>query len=250
MCVYSRDEVKQAEMRASINDQRVRYFIGCVRDPQRLRRAMEGCDVVVHAAALKRIEVGHYCPDEMVKTNIGGAMNVIDAAMSAGVYRVVALSTDKAFQPVSPYGQTKALAESLFLNANNMRGRSGPRFAVCRYGNIVNSRGSVIPKWRKRLLNAETIQITDPRCTRFWMRLDQAVQLVLDTAAAMPSAPAIPELPAYELGDLAEAMGVRDAEIIGLPAWEKRHESMDEGKCSETARRMTVDELREELLRV
>src|SRR5262249_49953194 len=159
-------------------DERLRFFVGDVRDLPRLRRAMEGVDLVVHAAALKRVEVGHYNPDEMVKTNVWGAMNVIDAATSAGVAKVVALSTDKSSEPVSPYGQTKALAESLFLNANHMRGENGPKFAVVRYGNVVGSTGSVIPLWRAFLKFGRELTITDPDATRFWMTRDQAIDLV------------------------------------------------------------------------
>ena len=248
VCVYSRDEVKQAEMRASINDQRVRYFIGCVRDLQRLRRAMEGCDVVVHAAALKRVEVCEYDPAEVVKTNVGGAMNVIDAATSAGVRKVVGLSTDKACDPINAYGASKLLAEKLFLAANNARGATGPRFSCCRYGNVAGSTGSVIPTWRRQLLNAETIRLSDPEVTRFWMALSEAVELVMQTVDGMAGGElVIPTLPAYRLGDLAEAMGVLEPEVTGLAAHEKRHEAMTVDNTSDRARRLTVDELRERL---
>ena len=161
--IFSRDEVKQAEMRERFNNPRLRFFIGDVRDRDRLRRAFEGVDVVIHAAALKRIEVGEYNPAEMVKTNVIGAMNVIEAAHDAGVGKVINLSTDKAFQPISPYGHSKALAESLFLNANNAHGKNGPRFAVTRYGNVSGSRGSVIPKWRNMKV---IVPVTDPEATR------------------------------------------------------------------------------------
>lgn len=209
---------------------------------------MEGVETVVHAAALKRIEVGQYNPLEVKRTNIDGAANVIEAATDAGVRKVVALSTDKAYQPVSPYGTSKAFAESLFLAANNTKGVNGPVFAVCRYGNIWNSTGSVVPTWRKMIADGATsVPVTDPLCTRFFMTMDQAVSLVLDTVETMKGGEiAIPDLPAYRLYDLAEAMGA-DIEIKGLPAWEKRHESMDATRCSENARRMTVDELKEAL---
>lgn len=242
--VLSRDEHKQAHMAQSINDDRLRLFIGDVRDRDRLRRAFDGVDIVVHAAALKRIEVGAYNPGEMVKTNILGAMNVIEAAQDAGVEKVVALSTDKAYQPVSPYGQSKALAETLFLNANNTRGKNGPIYAVTRYGNVAGSNGSVIPKWREILRHSETVPVTNPDCTRFWMRMDEAVDLVLHTIETMRGGELnIPTLPAYRLGDLAEAM---DAviDITGLPAYEKMHEGMADGNTSDVARRMTLEELR------
>lgn len=247
VCIFSRSEHVQAAMREDFDDGRLRWFIGDVRDQHRLRRAMEGVDLVIHAAALKRIETGHYNPTEMVKTNVIGAMNVIEAAHDAGVSRVVALSTDKAYQPVSPYGCSKALSESLFIAANNTRGSSGPIFAVTRYGNVAGSRGSVIPKWRELLAAGKRVTVTDPEVTRFWMTIDEAVNLVSRTAETMVGGElVIPELPAFRLGDLAEAMGVQ-AEITGLPEWEKRHESMRDGLSSDTVRRMTVEEIREAL---
>jgi len=249
VCVFSRGEHTQAQMRADLRDDKyLRFLIGDVRDKDRLRRAMTGVDVVVHAAALKRIEVGAYNPVEMVKTNIDGAINVIEAAQDAGVGRVVALSTDKAYAPVSPYGASKALAESLFLAAQNTVGAHGPKFAVCRYGNVWCSNGSVVPKWRQLLASgAETVPVTDPECTRFFMTLDQAVDLVLDTIVTMKGGELrVPDLPAYRLGDLAEAMGAK-IDVLGLPAWEKRHENMDDGHCSADAPRMSIDELRKAL---
>jgi UDP-N-acetylglucosamine 4,6-dehydratase len=242
IAILSRGEHAQAEMREALNDDRVRFFIGDVRDRVRLRRAFDGVHGVVHAAALKRIEVGHYCPSEMVQTNILGAMNVIEAAMDAGVKKVVALSSDKAWQPISPYGQSKALAESLFRNA--YRSEGGPIFAVTRYGNVWGSRGSVVPRWREILKTSDTVPVTDPDATRFFMRMSEAVDLVLDTIETMQGGELnIPTLPAYRLGDLAEAMGAK-MNIIGLPEYEKRHESMSEGNSSDKARRMTVVELR------
>lgn len=249
ICIFSRGEHSQAQMRDEFdNDGRLRWFIGDVRDAARLRRAMEGCDVVVHAAALKRIEVGEYCPDELVKTNVGGALNVIDCAMSAGVRKVVALSTDKACAPVNAYGASKLLSEKLFLAANNMRAANGPIYAVTRYGNVAGSNGSVIPRWRDILRSgASEVPVTDPEATRFWMHIDEAVNLVLDTIRDMRGGElAIPTLPAYRLADLAEAMGAR-MKVIGMGEHEKRHESMRDGETSEHARRMTVIELREAL---
>jgi UDP-N-acetylglucosamine 4,6-dehydratase len=251
--IYSRSEHRQAELRRELEaehptaQQRMRYFIGDVRDRDRLKRAMEGIEIVVHAAALKRIEVGAYNPLEVKKTNIDGAANVIEAATDAHVGRIVALSTDKAFEPISPYGTSKAFAESLFLAANNTRGWNGPRFSIVRYGNVWNSTGSVVPTWRKMLETSDTVPVTDPECTRFFMTMQQAVDLIFDTAMhAIGGETIIPTLPAYRLGDLAEAMGAK-MDVRGLPEWEKRHESMGPGNSSDKARRMTVDELREAL---
>jgi FlaA1/EpsC-like NDP-sugar epimerase len=247
--VFSRGEHRQAEMARVIADpdQRLRLFIGDVRDRDRLRRAMEGVNVVIHAAALKRIEVGAYNPLEVMKTNILGSANVIEAATDAGVEKLVALSSDKAFEPVSAYGTSKAFAESLFLAANNTRGNYGPRFAVVRYGNVWNSTGSVVPTWRKILQTSDTVPMTDPECTRFFMTMFEAVDLVLETADHMKGGEiAIPRLPAYRLGDLAEAMGAK-MDIRGLPAFEKLHESMGPGNSSDRARRMTIAELKDAL---
>ena len=246
VCIYSRGEHSQAEFRSELGDDaRCRWFIGDVRDRDRLRRAFEGIDLVVHAAALKRIEVGYYNPLEMKKTNIDGSSNVIEAAIDSGVGRVVALSSDKAFQPVSPYGASKALAESLFLSANNMTTRT--KFSVCRYGNVWGSTGSIVPIWRRLIKEGvKELPVTDPDCTRFFMTIKEAVQLVMDTSGAMPGDVMIPDLPAYRIGDLAEAFGL-PMKVTGLNHWEKKHEGMSEGRTSDLARRMTVDELREAL---
>jgi len=251
IAIYSRGEHRQAELTHELapldTHNTVRYMIGDVRDRVRLRRAMQGIDVVIHAAALKRIEVGFYNPIEIAKTNIIGSMNVVEAAQDAKVGRVIALSTDKAYQPVSPYGTSKAFAEQLFLAANNMSGAHGPRFAVCRYGNVWNSTGSVVPTWKKMLQTQNWVPVTDPECTRFFMTMDEAVLLVMKTAETMKGGEiVIPTLPAYRLGDLAEAMGA-EATVTGLPNYEKRHESMGPGNSSDKARRMSVDELREAL---
>lgn len=245
--IYSRGEHAQAAMAREIDGDNFRWFIGDVRDRDRLRRAMDGIEVVVHAAALKRIEVGQYNPLEVKKTNIDGAVNVIEAATDAGIRKVVALSTDKAFQPVSPYGTSKAFAESLFLAANNARGARGPIFSVCRYGNVWGSAGSVVPLWKEILKTSDTVPVTDPECTRFYMTMDQAIDLVLSTIDTMKGGEiAIPRLPAYRLGDLADAMGAK-MRITGLPAWEKLHEAMGPDNSSDRARRMTMAELHEAL---
>jgi UDP-N-acetylglucosamine 4,6-dehydratase/5-epimerase len=243
ICVYSRGEHAQADMRREFGDpDPVRWFIGDVRDQARLKRAMTGVRHVVHAAALKRIEVGAYNPIEMVRTNIDGAINVIEAAQDAGVEKVVFLSTDKAVQPVSPYGASKALGESIFLAAN---ATGATRFAICRYGNIWKSNGSVVPQWEERLRQGEAcVPVTDPECTRFFMRIEEAVALVLKAFAEMRGGEVfVPELPAYRLGDLALAMASR-IEVRGLPSWEKRHECMIPGETSDKARRMSIEELR------
>jgi UDP-N-acetylglucosamine 4,6-dehydratase len=241
VAILSRGEHAQAEMAAAFDDSRMRFFIGDVRDRDRLRRAFDGIEVVVHAAALKRIEVGFYNPSEMVKTNINGAMNVIEAACDAGVKKVVALSTDKAFQPVSPYGQSKALAETLFRNAYQKD--RGPIFAVTRYGNVWGSKGSVVPKWAELLKTTDTVPVTDPEATRFFMRMSEACELVAGTISSMRGGElAIPNLPAYRLGDLAQAMGAK-INILGMPEYEKRHEGMSDGNTSDKARRMSVAEL-------
>lgn len=251
ICIFSRGEHTQAEMRAEFNDDpRLRWFIGDVRDQPRLKRAMNGVDVVVHAAALKRIEVGFANPIEMVKTNIDGTVNVIEAAQDAGVKKAVFLSSDKAHMPVSAYGMSKAMAEALFLAANNTVGADGPRFAVTRYGNIFNSAGSVVPTWRRMIENgARAVPVSSVDVTRFFMTIDEAVDLVLDTIDTMPVEPAIPNLPAYRLGDLVQAMGV-NAIVKGLPKFEKMSESMGDGNDSQYARRMSVAELREKLAEI
>jgi UDP-N-acetylglucosamine 4,6-dehydratase len=254
LVIYSRGEFRQFLMAQELapldTTNALRFMIGDVRDRDRLTRAMERIDVVVHAAALKRIEVGHYNPVEMVKTNVLGAVNVIEAAQDAGIKKIVAISSDKAYQPVSPYGTSKALAENLFLAANNTMGWGGPRIAVCRYGNVWNSTGSVVPVWRKMIAEGQTqVPVTDPDCTRFFMRMDEAVELVATTITNMKGGEtAIPILPAYRLGDLAEALGVK-MNVSGLPAYEKAHESMSAENSSDKARRMTVDELKHELER-
>ncbi len=251
ICIFSRDEYKQALMRAEFgDDERLRWFVGDVRDKDRLRKAMDGVNLVVHAAALKRVEVGEYNPTEMVQTNVVGSMNVIDAAVDAGVARVVALSTDKACEPANAYGASKLMLEKLFLAANNMRGASGPMYAVCRYGNVAGSTGSVIPTWRAAISSGQSVRLTEPSCTRFYMTISEAVELVIKTAKTMKGGDlVVPDLPAYRLSDLAKAMGAK-VKIIGIGDHEKLHESMIPGVTSEQARRMTVAEIKEALQHV
>lgn len=227
--VYSRDEQKQETMARdfTVYAERLRFFIGDVRDVRRLTTACHRVDTIVHAAALKIIPALEYNPTEAVKTNVLGAMNVVDAALANGTATVCALSSDKATQPVNLYGATKLVAEKVFSAANDYGGRS-TRFIGTRYGNVAGSRGSVIPVWAAALARGEPIRVTDPEMTRFWMTLDEAVQLVLDTiAGAKPGEVWVPELPAYRLGDLAEAMAPgAPIEAIGIRPGEKRHESM------------------------
>lgn len=248
VCLLSRNEHSQALMQAEFNnDQRLRFFAGDVRDVERLRRAMDGVRVVLHAAAMKRVEWCDYNPTEAIKTNVLGSGNVAWAASDAGVERVVALSSDKACDPRNLYGATKLAAEFFFLAENNARGTYGPKYAAVRYGNVWNSTGSVAPVWRKILEKADTVPVTDPDCTRFFMTRQEAVDLVLRTANDMQGGElAIPDLPAYRLGDLAEAMNAK-MRVIGLPEREKKHESMRSGFSSDMARRMTIDELKEAL---
>jgi len=265
ICIYSRDEAKQAAMRAQIADphDRLRWFVGDVRDLPRLKHAMAGVDLVIHAAALKRVEVGEYNPGEMVKTNVLGTMNVIEAATDAPLgnrfpRKVVALSTDKACHPVNAYGASKLMMEKLILGANNTRGQNGPIFAVTRYGNVAGSTGSVIQNWKQAARTGQRLQLTNPKATRFWMTLQEAIDLVMRTAWELKGGDFVtPTLPAYQLGDLSLAMlnwlelegVVTELEIAGhLGKAEKLHERMlEDGPSSDQVRRMTVLELVEAL---
>lgn len=226
--VFSRDELKQLEMSREIPDARVEYVIGDVRDPRRLQQAMKGVDCVVHAAALKQVPAGERNPGEHVKTNVFGAMNLIDAAVRAGVERVIALSTDKAAHPVNLYGATKLVAEKLFMAANAAvpcRGGPGTRFSIVRYGNVVGSRGSVVSLFREQRKSG-VISITDPEMTRFLITLDQGVRFVSRALAAMRGGEVfVPKLPSVRIVDLAAAVapGCR-VEVVGIRPGEKLHE--------------------------
>lgn len=227
--VYSRDELKQFEMQQVFNADCMRYFIGDVRDEPRLERAMEGVDYVVHAAALKQVPAAEYNPMECIKTNVQGAQNVIDAAISCGVEKVIALSTDKAANPINLYGATKLCSDKLFTAANNLVGAKHTRFAVVRYGNVVGSRGSVVPFFKKLLADGATeLPITDPRMTRFWLRLEDGVAFVLKNFRRMQGGEIfIPKIPSMRITDLCEAIapGV-STKIIGIRPGEKLHEVM------------------------
>jgi len=252
LVIYSRGEYRQFLMSQELTPIDytgcTRFLIGDVRDRARLRRALNGIDIVIHAAALKRIEVGQYNPLEMKKTNVDGAENLIEATQDSNVKKVVFLSSDKAFEPVSPYGLSKAMAESLFLEANNTTGWTGPKFSICRYGNVWASTGSVVPIWKVSVLNGQPIEVRDPDATRFFMRMSEAIELVLKTIAKMKGGEInVPTLPAYRIGDLATAVGAKEINITSLPPWEKRHESMAQGNSSDKARRMSIDELKAEL---
>lgn len=227
--IYSRDELKQYEMAQSFNAPQMRYFIGDVRDQPRLKQAMDGVDYVIHAAALKHVPVAEYNPMECIKTNIYGAENVIQAAIAAGVKHVIALSTDKAANPINLYGATKLASDKLFVAANNMVGDRDTRFAVVRYGNVINSRGSVIPFFESLLAGGATeLPITDERMTRFWITLQQGVNFVIKNFERMHGGEIfIPKIPAATVTTLAEAMapGV-PTKVIGIRPGEKLHEVM------------------------
>ena len=226
--VLSRDELKQFEMQQGyIGDGRLRFFLGDVRDRERLYRAFQGVDFVIHAAALKQVPAAEYNPFEAVKTNVHGAQNVIDAAIDTGVERVVALSTDKACSPVNLYGATKLVSDKLFVNGNAYAGASATRFAVVRYGNVVGSRGSVVPYF-KQLAHTGVLPITDERMTRFWITLDQGVRFVLDSLERMHGGELfVPKIPSMRVVDLARAMAPEaELKVVGIRPGEKLHEEM------------------------
>lgn len=225
--VFSRDELKQYEMAQEFTDSRMRFFIGDVRDKDRLYRAFDGVDIVIHAAALKHVGACEYNPFEAVKTNIHGAQNIIEAAIDRGVQRVIALSTDKAASPVNLYGATKLASDKLFVAANSYAGDKDTRFAVVRYGNVVGSRGSVVPFFKK-IAYTGRLPITDLRMTRFWITLDQGVQFVLDNLERMNGGEIfVPKIPSMKVIDLAEAVAPGcDIEEVGIRPGEKLHEAM------------------------
>ena len=229
LIVFSRDELKQYEMQQDFNAPCMRYFIGDVRDQQRLIQAMRGVDYVIHAAALKQVPAAEYNPMECIKTNIHGAENVIHAALENNVEKVIALSTDKAANPINLYGATKLASDKLFVAANNMAGGHKTSFAVVRYGNVVGSRGSVVPFFRKLIAEgADHLPITDLRMTRFWINLQQGVDFVLANFQRMVGGEIfVPKIPSVRIADLAAAMapGLRH-EVVGIRPGEKLHEIM------------------------
>lgn len=227
--VYSRDELKQFEMAQKFDSLLMRYFIGDVRDEKRLALAMREVDYVIHAAALKHIPVAEYNPMECIKTNINGADNVINVALEQGVDKVIALSTDKAVNPINLYGATKLAADKLFVAANNLAGDRKTRFSVVRYGNVLGSRGSVVPFFQKLIQEGATeIPITDPRMTRFWITLNQGIDFVLKNFTRMQGGEIfVPKIPSMKMTDMAEALapGVPH-KIVGIRPGEKLHEVM------------------------
>jgi len=232
LIIYSRDELKQFEMQQEFDEECMRYFIGDVRDRDRLVQAMNGVDYVIHAAALKQVPAAEYNPMECIKTNIHGAENVIHAALTAEVDKVIALSTDKAASPINLYGATKLVSDKLFVAANNIAGGHRTRFGVVRYGNVVGSRGSVVPFFRKQIeTGSETLPITDAAMTRFWITLQQGVDFVLKNFARMHGGEIfVPKIPSVRVVDLARAMAPKlPHKIIGIRPGEKLHEVMCPG---------------------
>src|SRR5882757_8969905 len=237
--VYSRDELKQYEMQQTFDQTPMRYFIGDVRDGERLRTAMKGIDFVIHAAALKQVPAAEYNPMECIKTNIHGAENVIQAALEANVDKVIALSTDKAAQPINLYGATKLASDKLFIAANNMAGGHRTTFSVVRYGNVVGSRGSIVPLFNRLIAEgAGHLPITDPRMTRFWISLQQGVDFVLRSFERMSGGEIfVPRIPSSKIVDLAEAIGPGlERKIVGIRPGEKLHEVM----CPSDDSRLTL----------
>lgn len=227
--IFSRDELKQYEMAQEFSDKCMRYFIGDVRDKDRLKKAMKDVDYVIHAAALKHVPIAEYNPMECIKTNINGAQNVIDAALDNGVTKVIALSTDKAANPVNLYGATKLASDKLFVAANNLVGRSNIQFSVVRYGNVIGSRGSVIPHFKKLIERGDkTLPITDEKMTRFLITLEQGVNFVLKNFERMQGGEIfVPKIPSIKIIDLASFMAPHlKQKIIGIRPGEKLHEIM------------------------
>ncbi len=238
--IYSRDELKQFEMQQDFNDECLRFFIGDVRDEDRLSLAMKDVDLVVHAAALKQVPVAEYNPMECIKTNINGAENIIKAAIANSVKKVIALSTDKAANPINLYGATKLCSDKLFVAANNITGNRDVKFSVVRYGNVVNSRGSVVPFFQKLINeNSESIPITDSRMTRFWITLQQGVDFVVKNFSRMQGGEIfIPKIPSIKIVDLATAMAPNiPHKIIGIRPGEKLHEVM----CPKDDAHLTIE---------
>ena len=227
--IFSRDELKQQQLKASFdNDSRLRWFLGDIRDLQRLERAFHGVDFVIHAAALKQVDTGEYNPMEFIKTNVLGSQNVIEAAINCGVKKVVALSTDKASSPINLYGATKLTADKLFIAANNYSHSYGTSYSVVRYGNVMGSRGSVIPYFKKLVDLGKPIPITDLNMTRFWISIEEAVDFVLESLIISQGGELyVPRIPSMKIVDLARAIAPQ-AELVevGIRPGEKLHEEM------------------------
>jgi UDP-N-acetylglucosamine 4,6-dehydratase len=229
VAILSRDELKQQHLRLQFgDDSRLRWFLGDIRDLDRLKRAFHGVDYVIHAAALKQVDTGEYNPMEFIKTNVLGSQNVIDASIDAGVKRVVALSTDKASSPINLYGATKLTADKLFVAANNYSFTYGTTFSVVRYGNVMGSRGSVIPFFQSMAAQGKPIPITDLRMTRFWISIESAVKFVIESLEIMTGGELyVPRIPSMKIVDLANAVAPGSKlEEIGMRPGEKLHEEM------------------------
>ncbi len=229
IAIFSRDELKQQHLRIEFKDDpRLRWFLGDIRDLDRLKRALHGVDFVIHAAALKQVDTGEYNPMEFVKTNVLGSQNVIDASIEAGVKRVVALSTDKASSPINLYGATKLTADKLFVAANNYGFAYGTTFSVVRYGNVMGSRGSVIPFFQNLAAQGKPLPITDLRMTRFWISIESAVRFVIESLEMMTGGELyVPRIPSMKIIDLAHAVDPNaKLEEIGMRPGEKLHEEM------------------------
>lgn len=229
LIIYSRDELKQYEMAQIYNQKCMRYFIGDVRDKERLIKAMKDVDYVIHAAALKHVPIAEYNPMECIKTNIMGAQNVIDACLANGVKKIIALSTDKAANPINLYGATKLASDKLFVAANNLVGSDDIQFSVVRYGNVIGSRGSVIPYFNKLISDGEKeLPITDPKMTRFLITLEQGVEFVIKNFARMQGGEIfVPKIPSMKITDLALSIAPNlPHKVIGIRPGEKLHEIM------------------------
>ena len=227
--VFSRDELKQFEMQSEFDKPCMRYLLGDVRDAERLKEATRGVDIIIHAAAMKQVPAAEYNPLECIKTNIDGAENLIKAALANNVKKVIALSTDKAASPINLYGATKLVSDKLFVAANNIKGERDTQFSVVRYGNVVGSRGSVVPFFRKLIENnTKSLPITDEAMTRFWITLDEGVEFVMNSLKRMYGGEIfVPKIPSAKITDLAEAMAPGlPVDIIGIRPGEKLHEIM------------------------
>ncbi|MBU1216478.1 UDP-N-acetylglucosamine 4,6-dehydratase (inverting) [bacterium] len=238
--IYSRDELKQYEMAQSYAQSCMRYFIGDVRDLPRLQKAMKDVDYVVHAAALKHVPIAEYNPMECIKTNIMGAQNVIDACIDNNVKKVIALSTDKAASPINLYGASKLASDKLFVAANNIIGKASTRFSVVRYGNVLGSRGSVLPYFEKLIANGETsLPITDERMTRFWITLQEGVDFVLRSFERMHGGETfVPKIPSMKMTDIATTIAPNLSQhVIGIRPGEKLHEVM----CPQNDAHLTLE---------
>ena len=246
IAIFSRDELKQFTFRNEIGEnERIRWFLGDIRDQERLKLAMHGVDFVIHTAALKQVDAGEYNPIEFIKTNVMGSQNVIEASIFSGVKRVIALSTDKASSPINLYGATKLTSDKLFVAANNYSQSFGTSFSVVRYGNVMGSRGSVIPFWKSIIEKGNPIPITDHRMTRFWISIDEAVNFVLNSLESMKGGELfVPIIPSFNLIDLATAINSNSKFIeIGIRPGEKLHEEMISAEDSRRTLRISEKKL-------